>query len=376
MLLLDETKKFDLDRLVRLVLGVGTALGLCLLVGYLSDILIPFGVAFVLAYLLNPVATFFQRKTGHRAVAVGITMALFLGVIVTLGLLVVPRIVGEVAGLSHFVQEAAQKSPAYWQSARAKVPQEILNTLYDSIRSDQIQSLAASLARKLAPGLWGLVTGALSLVVGMMTIIVVLMYLAFLLLDFQRVQSSWKEYLPPRHRDTIVEFLEEFNAALSKYFRGQSVVALLVGVLSAVGFMIVDIRLAIVLGLAIGVLSMVPYLKNVALVPAFLLALLRYLEKGDGFWWYMIGTAAVFLVVQIVEDAVLVPKIMGEVTGLRPAIIMLSTFVWGKLLGFVGLLLAIPLTVLAMTYYERAVKRQRALMAAGHAVAQPAAKSA
>jgi len=86
---------------------------------------------------------------------------------------------------------------------------------------------------------------------------------------------------------------------------------------------------------------------------------LRYLERGEGFWWYIIGVALVFIVVQIIQDAILVPKIMGDVTGLRPAVIMLSIFIWGKLLGFMGLLLAIPLTVLAVTYYERLIERQR-----------------
>ena len=190
--------------------------------------------------------------------------------------------------------------------------------LHDLLRSDKVQDLAATAAEKVAPGIWGVVTGALSIVVGLMTVIIVLMYLAFLLIDFQRVQSSWKDYLPPNQRDAIVEFLEDFNSALSKYFRGQVLVALSVGILFSVGFSIVGIRLAIVLGLLIGLLNMVPYLQNVALVPAFLLALLRYLEKGEGFWWYIVGVALVFLIVQIIQDAVLVPKIMGDVTGFDP----------------------------------------------------------
>ncbi|MCL2824672.1 MAG: AI-2E family transporter [Polyangiaceae bacterium] len=356
--LLDQHQRYKVDRDFRLLVTIGSIIGGYLIISYLSDILIPFGIAFVLAYLLNPIATFFQRKTRSRILAVVITFILFLGALAIVFGLLVPRIISELSDVSRFVTDYAQKGPEYWQGARDRLPPEVIDVLHELMRSNAVQELAASAAQKLAPGLWGLVTGALTVVLALMTIVIVLMYLAFLLLDFQRVQSQWKEYLPPAHRETIVEFLEDFNSALSKYFRGQTLVALIVGILFAIGFSIVGIRLAIVLGLVLGVLNMVPYLQNVALVPAFLLALLRYVEKGDGFWWYMIGTALVFVIVQIIQDAILVPKIMGDVTGLRPALIMLSTFVWGKLLGFMGLLLAIPLTVLAVTYYERLLERQ------------------
>lgn len=360
--LLDQRRKYDFDRVFRIAVALGAVVGGYAILSYLSDILIPFGIAFVLAYLLNPIATFFQKKTGNRVMAVGLTFLLFLGSVAAVIGLLVPRVVAELSGISQFVAEYAHKGPEYWHTARERLPPEVINVLHDLLKSDKVQDLAATAAQRIAPGLWGVVTGALSIVVGLMTVIIVLMYLVFLLIDFQRVRSTWKDYLPPQQRDAIVEFLEDFNSALSKYFRGQVIVALSVGILFAIGFSIVGIRLAIVLGLFIGLLNMVPYLQNVALVPAFLLALLRYLERGDGFWWYMVGVAAVFAIVQLIQDAILVPKIMGDTTGLRPAVIMLSIFIWGKLLGFIGLLLAIPLTVLAFTYYERMLARQRELV--------------
>ncbi len=370
--LLDQHRKYDFDRVFRIAVAVGSVVGGYLILSYLSDILIPFGIAFVLAYLLNPIASFFQRKTGNRIVAVALTFLVFLGAVAGVIGILVPRVIGELSGISQFVAEYAQKGPEYWQNARARLPPEVITALHDLLQSDKVQELAATAAKRVAPGLWGVVTGALSVVVALMTVIIVLMYLAFLLIDFQRVQSTWKEYLPARQRDAIVEFLEDFNSALGKYFRGQVLVALSVGILFSVGFSIVGIRLAIVLGLLIGLLNMVPYLQNVAIVPAFLLALLRYLEKGEGFWWYVIGVAVVFLVVQLLQDAVLVPKIMGDVTGLRPAVIMLSIFIWGKLLGFMGLLLAIPLTVLATTYYGRLLVRQREEVQRSMAAPEPA----
>jgi len=122
-----------------------------------------------------------------------------------------------------------------------------------------------------------------------------------------------------------------------------------------VGFTLIGLPMAIPFGLFIGLLNMVPYLQAVALVPAMLLAALRALE-GDGSFVGSIGlTLLVFVVVQFVQDGLLTPRIMGQATGLRPILILLGVFIWGKLLGFLGLLLAIPLTCLGIAYYRRIV---------------------
>ena len=357
--MLDPRQKYDLDRVFRILLTLAGGVALYTLLNYLSDVLAPFVVAFAFAYLLNPIATYLQRKTKHRFIAVALTLFGFAAILTAVVAVVVPRVVAELSGLSRFIADHAKKGPEYWDQAKAQLSPEVIDLLRDFVQSDAMQDLATFAVPRIAPGVWGLVTGTFSIVVALMTGVIMLMYLALLLMDFRRVENSWKDYLPPRHRETIVEFLLDFDAALSRYFRGQVIVACLVGILFSIGFSIVGIRLAIVLGLFIGLLNMVPYLQTVAIVPAFLLALLRYLEQGSGFWWYMIGVALVFAIVQIIQDGFLVPKIVGDVTGLRPALVMLSIFVWGKLLGFVGLVLAIPLTVLAVTYYERLLASQR-----------------
>jgi predicted PurR-regulated permease PerM len=111
--------------------------------------------------------------------------------------------------------------------------------------------------------------------------------------------------------------------------------------------------LGILLGLFIGLLNMVPYLQIIGLIPAFLLALIHALEMGGDFWMILSLTGLVFAVVQIIQDAILVPKIMGRVTGLSPAMILLSLSIWGKLLGVFGLLIALPMTCLLLAYYRR-----------------------
>ncbi|MBN2284125.1 MAG: AI-2E family transporter, partial [Deltaproteobacteria bacterium] len=100
-------------------------------------------------------------------------------------------------------------------------------------------------------------------------------------------------------------------------------------------------------------LNMVPYLQLIALIPAFLLSLAYSLETGTNIWIILGLTSSVFIIVQVIQDTILVPKIMGKVTGLNPAVILLSLSVWGKLLGVFGLIIALPMTFLLLVYYRR-----------------------
>jgi len=177
----------------------------------------------------------------------------------------------------------------------------------------------------------------------------------FLLLDYPEYARTWSTFLPPPYRDTIVDFLAQFDIALRRYLRGQSVVALIVGALFAGGFVLIGLPMAIPLGLFVGLLNMVPYLQTVGLVPAILLAGLQAVEGDASFAVSVALTLAVFGVIQIIQDALITPRILGDATGLRPLAILLGVFIWGKLLGFLGLMLAIPLTCLGIAYYRRFV---------------------
>jgi predicted PurR-regulated permease PerM len=121
--------------------------------------------------------------------------------------------------------------------------------------------------------------------------------------------------------------------------------------------LIIGMPMAILLGLFIGLLNMVPYLQIIGLIPAFLLALVHALETGGNLWTMLALTGLVFVVVQIIQDAILVPRIMGKEMGLSPAMILLSLSIWGKLLGIFGLLIALPMTCLLVAYYRRFLTR-------------------
>ena len=145
---------------------------------------------------------------------------------------------------------------------------------------------------------------------------------------------------------------------MNHFFRGQALIALIVGVLFSIGFTIIDLPMAILLGMFIGVLNLVPYLQLISLLPTTLLCMVYAIGGGQEFWPIFLESIAVYCVVQVIQDFFLTPKIMGKAMGLNPAIILLSLSVWGTLLGMVGLIIALPLTTLLLSYYNTYIIRR------------------
>lgn len=358
-----DNRPYSFDRVVRMALGVGLAWAIIVALGYLSDVLIPFAVALILAYMLNPVVYVVQAYVGNRGVAIGLTLLCFFVGLAGILWLVVPimgrevthmgRLVSDLVSNSQLAEAAAKRLPPdVWQALR-----DAFNTpeVRDFFRTDSFISMAQEALRKILPGIMGIISGTYSVVMALVVPAVVLLYLIFLLLDFQKVSVVWKEMIPGPYREGVVSFVEEFDRAMSQYFRGQiSIVGILCGLFS-LGFSLVGLPLGILLGVLVGLLNLVPYLQLLGLLPAAMLAAIHALETGQSFWVVLGLTGLVFLVVQIIQDAVLVPKIMGKAMGLSPAVMLLSLSVWGKVLGMLGLLIALPMTCLVLAYYRRLV---------------------
>lgn len=407
-----DEQKYTFDRVARLLLTAGVIIAMVALVRHLSDVLLPFVMAVVLAYLLHPLVTGIERRVKRRWVAVlGTLLGLGLVGVVLLTLLV-PLTLHQLGRFERSLQGIVADLPEPLR-ARADQPEPIsgeliptsqpedsgksasglpelrdgwqeflndagklprhdrLDRLYDKVEGTFVGGLVEQSAefvqtqafremvlnalKRLALGGASVLNLAVQIALGSTVLIVVLIYLVFLLLDFDAYRRTFQEMLPPKYRDGILGFLGEFEVAMRRYFRGQFIVALAVGILFSIGFSIIGLPMAVPFGLFVGLLNMVPYLQIAALVPAILLAILRSLETSSGVLGSVILVLVVFGVVQILQDAVIVPRVMGKATGLRPVAILLGVFIWSKLIGFIGLLLAIPLTCLGIAYYRRFV---------------------
>ena len=361
-----DNKPYTLDRIVRIGIAAGLLWGLIWFLGYLSEVLIPFAVALLLAYLINPLVLLVQRKVPNRVFAVFISLFAVLAFVAILAWLLIPMIVADIANMgriltdfvndSDLAEQAAQRLPPHiWEAIKDFMAS---NDVRNFFRTDNFWKISESIARKVLPGAWGLLTGTASFIMGLVGLAVIGLYLIFLLLDYEKVKQGWKDMLPPAYQEATMAFVSDFQLAMNRYFRAQAEVASIVGIMFTVGFWLIDLPMGILLGLLIGILNMVPYLQIIGLIPAFLLALVHAVETGSSFWVTLGLTGSVFVVVQTIQDTVLVPKIMGRVTGFSPAIILLSLSIWGKLLGFFGLIIALPMTCLLLAYYRRFLTHQ------------------
>ena len=367
------TKPYSLDRVVRLGLTAFLSWGAVLLLGYLSDVILPFAAAVLLAYILHPLVTRIQKRVRSRPLAVWLTLLGVGALAVCVFWLVIPLIAKEMAHMGQLVSDLVNNSGLAEKAARRLPPdlwmwikeQLARPEIRDFLQTDNFMALVQSLGSRLVPGVWNIIAGTANFILWLVGLVIILMYLVFLLLDFQRFKEGSWELLPSAWREPLTEFLGEFDRAMNRYFRAQAGVAALVGVLFSIGFTLINLPLGIVLGLFIGLLNMVPYLQTLGLIPAFFLASIHALETGSSFWVMFGLTGLVFVVVQALQDMVLVPRIMGRVMGLSPAMILLSLSIWGKLLGLLGLIIALPMTCLLLAYYKRILLEQNSLLPHG-----------
>jgi len=172
-------------------------------------------------------------------------------------------------------------------------------------------------------------------------------------MDYEQISEKWVTLIPKQYRAQTSNVVKDVQAGMNRYFRGQSTVALSVGILLSIGFLIIDFPMAIALGLFIGFLNLVPYLQTIGIIPMALLAVLKAADTGGNFWIIFGSSLLVMGIVQIIQDGYIVPKIMGKITGLNPAAILLSLSIWGSLLGIIGMIIALPFTTLLLSYYKQ-----------------------
>ncbi len=359
--MLFDRKPFTFDSVISSILKILAVAGFILALHFLRDVLVPFAVALLLAYLTDPLVRVIQYRVRSRSLAVLITLVGVVLFIAALFSVIIPAIVSEVSHAAMMTSDFFNNSQIAERMAQY-LPQGIWQAVKDWVLSPEIQNLIRAeniirtleaLSQNVLPGAWGLITGTANVLVWVLGIAFVLLYLVFILLDFEKLRRIWKELIPVPYREDIAGFLEEFNGALHKYFRAQAAIAGIVGILFAIGFEVISLPMGVLLGLFVGLLNLIPYLQILGFVPAILLAIIHAIQNDSSIWGMIGLTLLVFIIVQTIQETILVPRIMNKSTGLSPAIVLLSLTIWAKLLGFLGLIIALPMTYLIYTYYMR-----------------------
>ncbi|MCQ2055381.1 MAG: AI-2E family transporter [Fibrobacter sp.] len=370
-------RRWTLDRVMHfilLTLGVVVAL---LLVNYLRGVLFPFFAAFLLAYIVDPLVNRLQVKVKHRIIAVLIVLVSTILIIGGSLRLFVPMVVSEVHNLGVLISKMFNDSE--WSARIANLmPGNLYETIRGMISWEQIGAAmhsfdfwkeAQGVASKVLPSAWGVLSYTGSVLLWFSGAAVIFMYLVFIMLDMPKLRRGVLSLVPKRLKTEASSFAAETDKFMGTYFRAQSLVALLVGILYAIGFGVMGLPMGVAFGLFSGALNMIPYMQLTTIPLALLLSVVYTLNTGMPFWQVALIVSVIYLAVQVVEDFFLVPRIVGKSMDLPPVGILLSLSIWGKLLGFLGLLVAIPFTCLCLVYIRKL--QARASEARGEEVEPP-----
>jgi len=326
-----------------------------LIIYYLRNVLLPFAIAFMIAYILNPVVNFFNKYLKKRILSVIVTLLLLSAVIFGASVLIFPSMISEISSLYDLLKEKA--SSTQWSENLPEFLRDyIKNFTFDEniekyFADGNLSKIFDMFSKIILPRIAGFFSGTVNVISAAFGLTIIILYIIFIMKDYDEISLGAKNLIPQKYKERFDTFIKRFQKEMSNYFRGQLLVVLCVTILYASGFKIIGLPVGITLGILVGILNLVPYLQIAGFLPALLLTVIKSVETDTPLWAAIFMTAAVFVFVQIIQDLILTPYFMGKHTGLNPAMILLSLSIWGKLLGFLGLIVAIPFTCLVRTYY-------------------------
>lgn len=352
-------KEITFDKFIRWT-GIVLIIGAVLFVtNYLSSVLLPFFIAWFFAYLLYPVVKFIENKlhVKVRALSIIIAMLLAIGVICGVIWMIIPPMIDQFDKLGDVLTKWLHQT-THTNNLTALIKdwiQENQGQIEKFMKSKDFSDAIKSAM----PKVFSVVGQTANIILSIIASMITLLYMFFILLDYETLTANWIRIFPKKSRPFWQELMKDVEREMNNYIRGQGMVALCMGIMFCIGFTIIGFPMAIGLGILIGIMDLVPYLHTFALIPTAFLAMLKAADTGQNFWLVFGLAFLVFCVVQIITDMVVTPKIMGKAMGLNPAILLLSLSVWGALLGFIGLIVALPLTTLLIAYWQRYVTREK-----------------
>ena len=350
-------QKITFDRFIRWALTALLVITIIVITMSLSNVLLTFVIAWLLAYLLYPIVKFVQYKlhVPTRALSIIITLLFVFGIITGIFFLIIPPMIEQFDKLSGFITRyITHSSEANDITSHIR---EWMVANQDSIEKFFKSKDFAETVKTAMPKVFSVLGQTANIIISVIASCITLLYMFFILLDYEFLTEKWIKIFPKKNRPFWKALAKDVERELNNYIRGQSLVSLIMGIMFCIGFTIIGFPMAIGMGILIGVMNLVPYLHTFALIPTAFLALLKAADTGQNFWIIFGMALVVFIVVQIISDMFVTPKVMGKAMGLNPAILLLSLSVWGAILGFIGLIIALPLTTIIIAYYQRYVTK-------------------
>ena len=351
-------REFTFDRIARMLVLSVLILLIYVAVQAIWSIILPFLLAGIFAYVMMPLVRFFQYtlRLHSRGLSVILTL-LLLGAVVYLAVIfIIPSINAEIEKTLQVISGYSSGQDILTMI----LPRNIRNYLNGGLRwgnFPQQLSLEKVLenVKLLLDQVGGIINSTLSIFSWGLVFLIGFVYFVFILLDFENLGRGFISLFPKTLRPTIRTISMDLDRYMNNYFRGQALVAMSVGILLSIGFNIIGLPLATAMGIFIGILNFIPYMQALGIIPLGLASLLMAAQTGENAFVCMLLAYGVLMIVQIIQDMIIVPRIMGQTMGMRPSLILLVLSIWGYLLGFFGMLIALPVTMFIYSLYMRYV---------------------
>lgn len=320
---------------------------------YFTKVIWPLVIAFIFALLLRPVIEY-VRKRLHLSPIASVILLYFVLLIIIVGTLIfaLPLIIDQLITLIKFIPKLVAQIFDSLENRFPSLMTDFKVKIHEFAPLKNVEVIFEKLSTYL-PTVWQAGTNIFGFFTWITALAVTPIYLFYILTmksSFLNRLEKELSFMKSSWREDLIFLLRKYTEIVESFFRGQLVIGLLMGILLAIGFYAIGLQFALILGISIGLLNIVPYLGTIiglgTAVP------IAFFQEG-GSWVMAIMTVGIFCIVQVIEAYLLTPKIMGNKTGLHPLVIILSIFFWGTALnGILGMILAIPITTsLVATWY-------------------------
>lgn len=351
-------REFTFDRIARMLVLSVLILLIYVAVQAIWSVILPFLLAGIFAYVMMPLVRFFQYTLRLRSRGLSVILTLLL-----LGAVVYLAVIFIIPSINAEIEKTLQVISGYSSGQDILtmiLPRNIRNYLNGGLRWGNFpQQLSFEKVlenvKLLLDQVGGIINSTLSIFSWGLVFLIGFVYFVFILLDFENLGRGFISLFPKTLRPTIRTISMDLDRYMNNYFRGQALVAMSVGILLSIGFNIIGLPLATAMGIFIGILNFIPYMQALGIIPLGLASLLMAAQTGENAFVCMLLAYGVLMIVQIIQDMIIVPRIMGQTMGMRPSLILLILSIWGYLLGFFGMLIALPITMFIYSLYMRYV---------------------
>ena len=351
-------REFTFDRIARMLVLSVLILLIYVAVQAIWSIILPVLLAGIFAYVMMPLVRFFQYTLRLRSRGLSVILTLLL-----LGAGVYLAVIFIIPSINAEIEKTLQVISGYSSGQDILMmilPRNIRNYLNGGLRWGNFpQQLSFEKVlenvKLLLDQVGGIINSTLSIFSWGLVFLIGFIYFVFILLDFENLARGFISLFPKTLRPTIRTISMDLDRYMNNYFRGQALIAISVGILLSIGFNIIGLPLATAMGIFIGILNFIPYMQALGIIPLGLASLLMAAQTGENAFVCMLLAYGVLMAVQIIQDMIIVPRIMGQTMGMRPSLILLVLSIWGYLLGFFGMLIALPITMFIYSLYMRYV---------------------